>query len=1186
MNRSIPHLSFASLFFILVQSSFAQNYGYCDCVTLGNCPVPINDNGTFESIIPIDMPGPNDLSQCPLEEVCFTITHTWIGDLSVSLTSPAGDNYLLMADVNNDYGGCGMQQDNIEVCLVAGDNNPLTNNTEYICLPGPCNSASGVCCLTGEYTLPCGGVTDPISGALQAPNCDLNDFNKPGSPVNGIWFLRVTDVCNMDVGTLDNFSLKFACDDFADSTQCEANGGYFYQPPIRVCEGDLLLAVEAESNSCAPPAPVDLFKYVYLVTRNDTIVSVADSVDMTNEMAGHYLIYGFSFENAAEPQVEAMVGQPFSSVQTVVNAGGFPYCSDLSINHIEVVIDIGAFSLPCEDVRVDAGPDILVPCGEERMLYGESSFGTGSECIDYQWKKLFGSQNSDSDSMLVEEPGQYVFSVVVDQVNCVVSDTMRVIYDPGFDVQIEASYDCLNQQALLEVQVDAGIGYQYRWYKLGSNSWISNSSEYLTTEEGSYRVGVRNLQGCWGYDTVIVDFSSLVIENIEIVNADCDEINGSVTLHLIQGSSDFEILWSTGATTQTVTGLAPGEYTVTVTDGTCFYEKGISVAEDLSCKVVMRGHVYNDFFEPDCMVDNYTYGVEGIMLHLLPEDIYTYSKPDGSYEFIAFPGDHIIEYIDEDEYEPICPGPISFQLPDGGEISTNNNFYVKKEAGQNLKVSVTKGPARPGRQQQYTVSCTNLGSSSADAILTFEHDPLLEEVSLLTTAHFYDPDIRAATWFIANMVPGEEEVFQFKMYLPSDVAIGTELTGSVKVDPVDIDNYPSDNTINWTQSVIASYDPNEKSSHTGDNQWGGAISANDTTILYQVLFQNTGTDTAFNVVIRDTLDEKLDVESIRVGTASHDYELEFEGRNVLVFNFQNIMLPDSNINEPGSHGFVTFSINRSKEIIPYEEIKNSVAIYFDFNAPIITNETVHFLNAEVVTIENTVHLCQGEVFNGEIYNDDTVLIDTVSSIYLDSIFITNINIVIPSETWIEAEMCDGDSIEFNGAILTDAGVYTAEQMDINGCDSLVNLNLEVFPNWHIEVDTAVVVGGEIYGYTVFSDTTIVQELLDNNGCVYTLTATVSVFVNSYELKEEINLQILPNPNNGQFILKGKLPQSGKYKIVIYNIYGQLITRQFNDVYLNKGFELPVENEFLANGIYYLQLAGKGQKAVVKFAVTD
>ncbi len=174
----------------------------CECT---NCPLPITDNGSFSGYLDVTVDGPNDLDQCSLEQVCFTIDHTWIGDLSVSLTSPSGLNYLVMADANNGSGGCGTNEDDLEVCVLIGDSNPLTGGTEYAC-----NNGGAGPCLQGDWTVPC-NVTDPFGGASQAPNCNLDDFNVPGDPANGTWALTVNDVCAADNGHLVTWSLVFSC---------------------------------------------------------------------------------------------------------------------------------------------------------------------------------------------------------------------------------------------------------------------------------------------------------------------------------------------------------------------------------------------------------------------------------------------------------------------------------------------------------------------------------------------------------------------------------------------------------------------------------------------------------------------------------------------------------------------------------------------------------------------------------------------------------------------------------------------------------------------------------------------------------------------------------------------------------------------------------------------------------------
>jgi hypothetical protein len=55
------------------------------------------------------------------------------------------------------------------------------------------------------------------------------------------------------------------------------------------------------------------------------------------------------------------------------------------------------------------------------------------------------------------------------------------------------------------------------------------------------------------------------------------------------------------------------------------------------------------------------------------------------------------------------------------------------------------------------------------------------------------------------------------------------------------------------------------------------------------------------------------------------------------FKFDNILLPDSNVNEPASHGFIRYRIKPETFLVLGDSIKNSAYIYFDFNKPVLTN---------------------------------------------------------------------------------------------------------------------------------------------------------------------------------------------------------------------------------------------------------
>jgi streptogramin lyase len=170
--------------------------------------------------------------------------------------------------------------------------------------------------------------------------------------------------------------------------------------------------------------------------------------------------------------------------------------------------------------------------------------------------------------------------------------------------------------------------------------------------------------------------------------------------------------------------------------------------------------------------------------------------------------------------------------------------------------------------------------------------------------------------------------------------------------------YPEDDAspfVDWEcRDVTGSFDPNDK---TGFPQ--GYADAHyifpKTEIEYLIRFQNTGNDTAFNIVVRDTLHSFLEPTSIQAEASSHPYIWKVDENGVLSFYFNDILLPDSTTNLLGSQGFVRFRIAHKADISLGSVIPNSAAIFFDFNAPIITNETWHtvdtgFLEKNIPTI--------------------------------------------------------------------------------------------------------------------------------------------------------------------------------------------------------------------------------------------
>lgn len=146
-----------------------------------------------------------------------------------------------------------------------------------------------------------------------------------------------------------------------------------------------------------------------------------------------------------------------------------------------------------------------------------------------------------------------------------------------------------------------------------------------------------------------------------------------------------------------------------------------------------------------------------------------------------------------------------------------------------------------------------------------------------------------------------------------------------------------------------SYDPNDKRGFPSGRGQTHEVLASDE-MEYMIRFQNTGTDTAFRVVIRDRIPATLDISTFVPGPASHPYTVEIVDGNMLEWTFHPIFLPDSTTNEAESQGFVSFSMRQTTGNTIGTRLENAAGIYFDFNPAVITDTAWHTIGEELQAI--------------------------------------------------------------------------------------------------------------------------------------------------------------------------------------------------------------------------------------------
>lgn len=138
----------------------------------------------------------------------------------------------------------------------------------------------------------------------------------------------------------------------------------------------------------------------------------------------------------------------------------------------------------------------------------------------------------------------------------------------------------------------------------------------------------------------------------------------------------------------------------------------------------------------------------------------------------------------------------------------------------------------------------------------------------------------------------------------------------------------------------------------GDAVFSPSELAEGAAITYLIRFQNTGPDTAYQVIVRDTLDPRLDINTFAMIAASHPHHLVLDGSNVVRWYFEDIRMPNSADDGANSVGFILFSIRLKPFLAPGQTILNHSCITFNQTNTTCTNQAIVWIdaNADVISL--------------------------------------------------------------------------------------------------------------------------------------------------------------------------------------------------------------------------------------------
>ncbi len=314
------------------------------------------------------------------------------------------------------------------------------------------------------------------------------------------------------------------------------------------------------------------------------------------------------------------------------------------------------------------------------------------------------------------------------------------------------------------------------------------------------------------------------------------------------------------------------------------------------------------------------------------------SDESGSYRYDVQAGTHTITPILQNPtYFNVSPTTATVTFPTTTSPFVQDFCITANGVHNDLEITLLPiGPARPGFDAHYKIVYKNKGTQTQSGMVNLTYDDaVLDFVSAnpITT----NQSLNNLSWSFTNLLPFESREILLTLNANSPTETPPLNSGNILNFTATItaatDETPNDNVSILNQTVVNSFDPNDKTCLEGDNIAPAKVGEY---VHYMIRFENTGTFPAQNIVVKDIIDAtKFDITTFLPVSGSHDFTTRINGDKV-EFIFQNINLPFAT----GSNDdYVAFKIKTKSTLVLGNAFSNLANIYFDYNFPIVTNTT-------------------------------------------------------------------------------------------------------------------------------------------------------------------------------------------------------------------------------------------------------
>lgn len=586
----------------------------------------------------------------------------------------------------------------------------------------------------------------------------------------------------------------------------------------------------------------------------------------------------------------------------------------------------------------------------------------------------------------------------------------------------------------------------------------------------------------------------------------------------------------------------------------------------------LRGVIYLDA-DSNGVQNGAEHGLGNRKVLLLPDSIYAYTDYQGKFFYYADPGNYTLQYCSDTVYTlTSTPSVYNFTVTNTPQSGFNFGLYKMPSYQHTFYGSWQHMRCN---QNTYTYwSIYNPEDVVHNGVVTLIHSP-----NLIVTSTSIPP----------TSVNGDTMVWNYSANPLQTLNCGVTFMCPSAGQSVwyNYTDQIANHTYHYTFSgvVACSWDPNDKSVYPAETPSAPAT-LNTETLEYNINFQNTGNDTAFQVVIDDTLSAFLDLESFEIIASSHAMTANLDYPNRIVsFRFENILLPDSNVDEPGSHGFVRYRIKALQGIPDSSEVTNTGYIYFDFNPAVITNTVtshlVYFLLPQASFTTASQSICQ-----------------------LDCINFASTSAYATSWQWSFPGGIPSTSTDENpqGICFLNTGTYDVTLIATNGfsSDTLVMpgyLAVNQLPSPPVifeSNDTLYCMPDQFYTAYQWYDTTGLISGATNNYYVPPVSGLYGISVynaqgceaaSAYPIILKISDPVLhdagtyPNPAHEKLYVRNRF-SSGEATVTITTIKGEKVITAIVHSSMTSDSEIDIRN--LSPGMYFVRFQNQEQSFVKRF----